>query len=182
VGEQFSFERPQGYENIGSYPAGPKLVRPQYAGYGRRTLAFIADVILPALFLKSLVGAPLIGPFMANIFFTWLIFNHGVMQGKTGQTIGKRMLGIELLRLEVDPSAPQHQYFIRPGVMRCLVRLGFHIVLDAPFLLIGFLLAYGHPYGQTWADRICHTVVMDDDRILIYSPQQFEEEVEDRWH
>lgn len=77
------------------------------------------------------------------------IWNRGVQQGGTGQSVGKRMLGIRLLR--EDTGRPM-------GAGMALARDLVHIV-DGVFYL-GYLWPLWDPKKQTFADKLLTTVVV----------------------
>jgi Mce-associated membrane protein len=88
-----------------------------------------------------------------------------VLQGTTGWTPGKLVLGIRVVREEEHRPA---------GLWRTSARWVLHL-LDA-ILLIGYLRPLWHPRRQTFADGIVHTVVVRElpdlprrPRIAVYS-------------
>ena len=81
--------------------------------------------------------------------FVFSIWNL-VLQGRTGQTIGKRTVGIRLVRL--DGVAP-------PGAWFSIGRSIVHI-LDALPCYLGFLWPLWDKRRQTFADKILNTVVV----------------------
>jgi uncharacterized RDD family membrane protein YckC len=74
-------------------------------------------------------------------------------EGSTGQTPGKRILGIRLLR-EADGSALGFGLAFGRRVLHCL---------DALPCCLGFLWPLWDENRQTWADKMVHTVVIRDD-------------------
>jgi uncharacterized RDD family membrane protein YckC len=75
-----------------------------------------------------------------------------IREGATGQTPGKKILGIRLLR-EQDGSAL--------GFGRAFGRRWLH-VLDSIPCGLGFLWPLWDAKNQTWADKMVHTVVIKD--------------------
>ena len=75
------------------------------------------------------------------------------LQGLTGQTPGRRVVGIQVVRAPADGPAGGP-----PGVLRSVVRCWAHL-LDA-ILLIGYLRPLWHPEGRTFADGLLGTVVV----------------------
>ncbi|MFJ2957243.1 RDD family protein [Streptomyces sp. NBC_00669] len=73
-------------------------------------------------------------------------------EGRTGQTPGKRIVGIRLLR-EADGSAL--------GFWRAFGRRILH-ALDSLPCCLGFLWPLWDEKHQTWADKMVHTVVIRD--------------------
>jgi uncharacterized RDD family membrane protein YckC len=85
--------------------------------------------------------------YIASIGFQ--IWNY-VRQGNTGQTIGKGVLNIRLVRLDgVEP----------PGVGLSIGRWFLHIV-DALPCYLGFLWPLWDDKRQTFSDKILNTVVV----------------------
>ena len=76
-----------------------------------------------------------------------------VLQGLTGQTPGRRVVGIQVVRAPADGPVGGP-----PGVLRSVVRCWAHL-LDA-ILLIGYLRPLWHPEGRTFADGLLGTVVV----------------------
>ncbi|WP_331760143.1 RDD family protein (plasmid) [Streptomyces sp. NBC_01471] len=91
---------------------------------------------------------------MALLLFGLLLMVAGavtmcVMEGRSGQTVGKRAVGIRLVRTQ----SPQPI-----GFGLSLGRRVLH-VLDT-IVCIGFLRPLWNPAHQTWADSIVSTVVI----------------------
>jgi uncharacterized RDD family membrane protein YckC len=84
----------------------------------------------------------------AFAFSLWQLYR----QGTTGQTIGKRVVGIRVIR-EADG-----QY---TGFGMAFVR-GLAHILDGLPCYIGFLWPLWDEKRQTFADKVCHTVVLKD--------------------
>lgn len=100
--------------------------------------ADVADSTVPWTSSPVLVGA-------------WLVLL--TVQGLTGQTPGRRVLGIEVVRVPGDGPAGGP-----PGVLRSIRRWLAHF-LDA-LLLIGYLRPLWHPERRTFADSLVGTVVV----------------------
>jgi uncharacterized RDD family membrane protein YckC len=114
------------------------------------TAIWVAGVIL-ALILGTVSDALgvffLIVGYIASIVFQ--IWNQ-VRQGQTGQTVGKKVLNIRLLRLDgVDP----------PGIGLSIGRWFLHIV-DALPCGLGYLWPLWDEKRQTFTDKILNTVVV----------------------
>lgn len=82
--------------------------------------------------------------------FVFGIWNQVFRQGRTGQSLGKQWVGIRLVR-ERDGEP------IGPGLT--FVRALAHILDALPFYL-GFFWPLWDPKRQTFADKVCHTVVL----------------------
>jgi uncharacterized RDD family membrane protein YckC len=84
-------------------------------------------------------------------FGLW-IYNYVIMQGNTGQTWGKRILSIRLVRM--SDGQP-----VGPGMS--FVRYIAHLA-DSFSLGIGYLFPLWDAHRQTFADKICSTLVLAD--------------------
>ena len=82
--------------------------------------------------------------------------NSALLQGHTGQSVGKRLTGQKVF----CPKITREEYFATdfPGVGRCTWRLFCHI-FDFMLILIGWIRPLFHPYRQTFADSLSHTYV-----------------------
>jgi uncharacterized RDD family membrane protein YckC len=108
------------------------------------TLILAAVISAVSEVLGVLVG--IAGYLGAFGFFFWQL----VVQGQTGQTIGKKQMGIKLLREQdgqvVGGGLSIGRYFV-------------HIVDSLPFYL-GYLWPLWDAKKQTFADKILQTVVV----------------------
>jgi uncharacterized RDD family membrane protein YckC len=138
-------------------PTGPPL-----ASWGQRVGAYLIDtligvgIVLAGLLLGVIGGAVsdalrvffLVAGYIAQIVF---LFWNLVRQGKTGQTIGKGVLNIRLVRLDgINP----------PGAGLSIGRAFLHIVDQIPCYL-GYLWPLWDDKRQTFADKILNTVVVN---------------------
>jgi uncharacterized RDD family membrane protein YckC len=96
----------------------------------------------------SSIALILIGALLSFVAGLWLCYR----EGKTGQTPGKRIVGIRLLR-EYDGSTL--------GFGLAFGRRLLH-VLDALPCYLGFLWPLWDDRNQTFADKMVHTVVIKD--------------------
>ena len=92
------------------------------------------------------------GPFFAVglVYAIGMGFFQLFKEGKTGQTIGKKVLGISLLR-EADGSTL--------GFGMAFVRKLAHF-LDSIACYLGWLWPLWDAKKQTFADKVCNTVVV----------------------
>jgi len=131
---------------------------PPYAHWGLRFLATLVDgLVLMVAYLPAVIGAAIGGDSASAIFglitivavigvIIWML----IQEGKTGQTIGKKALGIRLLR-EIDG---------RPlGVGMAFVRRLAHF-LDSMACYLGWLWPLWDSKKQTFADKVCSSVVV----------------------
>ncbi|MBO3094396.1 RDD family protein [Cellulomonas dongxiuzhuiae] len=142
---------------------------PELASWGRRVVAALLDgAVLGAVawfVAGGAIAAPSLQPTFAPVdpegaapwTSSWVVVAAWlamlVLQGLTGQTPGRRVLGIQVIRAPVDRPAGGP-----PGVLRSIGRWLAHLV-DA-FLLIGYLRPLWDPQRRTFADGIAGTLVV----------------------
>jgi uncharacterized RDD family membrane protein YckC len=78
------------------------------------------------------------------------LWNQVFRQGTTGQTIGKQVVGIRLIREQDGQPVGPGMAFIR----------GIAHILDSIPCDIGFLWPLWDAKNQTFADKVCNTVVV----------------------
>jgi uncharacterized RDD family membrane protein YckC len=164
----------QGYPQQGGYgqphpgqagygsPTHHPATGAEYAHWGLRVGSYLVDLAIPlvaALVLGFVLGFAASGdPTIAVILggIVWLgvlgfvIWNNGYRQGTTGQSIGKKVVGTKLVR------NADGQYV---GFGMSFLRQLAH-VLDGLPLYIGYLWPIWDPQKQTFADKVCDTVVV----------------------
>lgn len=142
----------QGYDQSG-YGA-----RPELAHWGLRLGATVVDMLVfVAIYVVMVIGLVVdVAAVRAAVVVLGLAALVGmaihqlIQEGRTGQTIGKKACGIRLLR-EQDG---------RPvGVGMAFVRRLAHF-LDSLPLYIGWLWPLWDSKKQTFADKVCSTVVV----------------------
>ena len=133
----------------------------QYAGWGSRVGGYIVDALIfagPGFLLYILAAAALNGSAGIAALLNFLGFIVGVagflwicyQEGTTGQSIGKRTVGIRLISEETGQPI---------GFGMAFVRKLAHI-LDSIPCDIGFLWPLWDDKSQTFADKVCKTVVV----------------------
>ncbi|MCW2829897.1 MAG: hypothetical protein JWP31_589 [Aeromicrobium sp.] len=145
--------------------AAPQQSSGPLAGWGSRVGASIIDAIptIAALvlfsvlfgesdasdsgFQLSLSGLPALVYFL--LAFGWFFFNWGYLQGRTGQTVGKKVLGITV-------GGATHRSPIGFGLS---IGRQFVHILDAIPCYLGFLWPLWDKANRTWADMILDTRV-----------------------
>jgi uncharacterized RDD family membrane protein YckC len=165
---------PGGWQPPGSEPPGQFQGHP-LAGWGPRAGAALIDAL--GLFYGPMIlgmliaavaggieqtptgseptdtGALFIGV-MATIAIALGIYNVCVRQGRTGQTFGKQLLGIRLVRMSDGQPV---------GVGLSLGRYLLHWADMLP-LYVGWLWPLWDARRQTFADKIARTVVLASPR------------------
>jgi uncharacterized RDD family membrane protein YckC len=144
-----SYDEDAGFDGVESLPAPPGVwVGPPLASWIQRVAAAFVDLAItvgPWIALGEL-GAPGQG------FLLFLVLSAGVqlLQGRTGQSPGKRLLRLRLLR-EADG---------RPlGFAGAYGRSWLHLV-DAMACFVGFFWPIWDGRRQTFADKIIESVVI----------------------
>lgn len=153
-GQQPGYGQP-GYGQQG-YGAG--YGQGQYAGWGSRVGAYLIDALIVGVPYGILygIGGAIGGVAGALFLFLGLVVAVGLllwlvhMEGTTGQTIGKKTLNIRLISEETG----QHI-----GFGMAFVRKIAHF-LDGVVCYIGYLWPLWDDKSQTFADKICKTVVV----------------------
>ena len=87
-------------------------------------------------------------------------FNNIYMQGTTGQSLGKRVVGTRVAA--AVKAADGSLLLVYPGIGRCLLRQCAHFV-DYIVVFIGFIRPLWQRWYRTWADSIAKTVVLSRD-------------------
>ena len=127
----------------------------RYAGFWIRFLAVILDSIaLQAFFvlISLILGVSIMSPPMEMTFFQSIfgIVYYVVLTVYGGQTLGKMILGIQVIRVDLQQNQWGH-IIIRefPGK-----------IVSALILLIGYLMAAFDPQKRALHDRMASTVVI----------------------
>ncbi|NAZ73834.1 hypothetical protein GTQ99_00115 [Kineococcus sp. T13] len=107
------------------------------------------------------IVANLIDPGNMILFWTTLIvwFNVAWMQGRTGQSIGKLIVGTRLTYPIVDPHLTSEAYMTFPGVARCTWRSWF-LIVDLFLLLVTFVKIGVNDHRKSFADTVAKTIVI----------------------
>lgn len=156
---------PQGYPQPGyPQPGVPQAAYgPPLASFGQRVGGFLIDTGLPLVGYYVLVGlAAFIGDLTVALviygvaflgLLGFVIWNSGYRQGTTGQSLGKKVLGIRLVG-----QATGRPVGFGPAVGR-----QFAHILDGLPLYIGYLWPLWDEQRQTFADKVCSTLVVRAD-------------------
>ena len=122
------------------------------AGIGQRVAAYLLDIVL--FFVTLIIG-----------YIIWSLFTF-----KRGQTPGKRLIGIRVIRTDGTPSLFGWT-FVREFLVKSLL---FEVAADAVTAgiasLIDLLWAFWDRDRQTLHDKIVKTLVVDDRAFLSQAP------------
>lgn len=154
---------PPGYnEPYGSpYGGGPVPGMPAYANWGQRVAAWLIDNLLGAVGISLLdasyydwsTGTRAACWVIAVVGVLWAVYN-AFLAGRTGQSTGKRLLGIRLARY-MDGQVVGPGY----GVLRLFMNAVFWAICIIPGVL-NYLWPLWDRKSQTWSDKIASSVVV----------------------
>jgi uncharacterized RDD family membrane protein YckC len=138
-----------GYGQAPSYGQAPGGGRPELASWGLRLGGYLIDVVILTVITVAVIL--LISQQVANLVQVVLYYGlFGYLTGTTGQTPGRKVVGITVLR-EQDGQVL--------GAGMGIVRNICHL-LDALPLLLGFFWPLWDKKNQTFADKIVKSVVV----------------------
>ncbi|HTE59475.1 MAG TPA: RDD family protein [Solirubrobacteraceae bacterium] len=123
------------------------------AGFWQRFGAYLIDLIIlvvPVVIVMLITNQNVAN--LASIVFTLAYFSY-FEGGPTGQTVGKRVLGIRVIDFKVGGPIGYGR-----GLLRTVARY-----LSGIILLLGYLWMLWDPEKQTWHDKIAGTVVVPVD-------------------
>ncbi|MCE3551255.1 RDD family protein [Pseudonocardia sp. RS11V-5] len=142
------------------HPPQPVPPRPDYASWGSRVGSTLVDGLIPgvvaSLGLLGLAVSNDLGVVLAIAGVCYLaafalaLWNTCYRQGRTGQSLGKQVMGTRLVRARDGGTL---------GFWATLARQLAH-VLDAAPLYLGYLWPLWDERRQTFADKVCDTVVV----------------------
>lgn len=163
-GQQAYGQPPVGQPPYGQAPYGQQPGYPApfagapYASWLQRVGAYLVDllVLVPA-YLIVLVGAATgggAGAFLTIVGYLAAIgiglWNYVFRQGATGKTIGKQTLGLTLIGERTGAPIGAGMTFVR----------GLAHILDSLACYLGYLWPLWDSKRQTFADKVCSTVVI----------------------
>jgi uncharacterized RDD family membrane protein YckC len=144
-------------------PATHSLVGPhEQAGFGLRFGALLFDLLimmilwmaatfaLSALSNKSIVSSNSMLAAVYAVAVLLYVLNFVFLAGRTGQSLGKRIIGIRIVRVDGGPLD------VRGAAYRHLV--GYF--LSAAGALLGFVWIVLDRKQQGWHDKLAHTYVV----------------------
>ncbi len=136
---------------------------PLLASYGQRVGGFLIDVGIPggllavvlilALATRNVVVIGLVYPGAALVGLAFLAWNSGYRQGRSGQSLGKSVLGTRLVSVSTGEPV---------GFGRAFARQVAHLLNGLP-LGLGYLWPLWDEQRQTFADKVCSTLVVQAD-------------------
>jgi uncharacterized RDD family membrane protein YckC len=110
---------------------------------------FIAGMLIVEFKLRPAPPPP--GAFLhAGALWTGLLLVYQFVGNLTGGTVGKRLMGLKVVRLDGRPL----------GLARSLARAAGYL-LSMPLCNLGFLTAFVHPYSRTLHDMLSGALVVE---------------------
>ena len=156
---------PMALGNMRVAPRGKLLVKDdandyiQLANLWWRAGAWVIDiVVITAPNWLGDFANPTTGYLLGAI--AW-IANLVVLTGLTGQSVGKRILGLQVARPYM--TADGRRYLAYPGIVVCLIRQIAHILDFLPFpgkIMVGCVRPLWQRRYRTLADSVVNTVVL----------------------
>jgi uncharacterized RDD family membrane protein YckC len=138
-----------GGDNVYGQPQQSQYAGAQLASWGRRVGGALLDGLIfgiPLLVIDLLIGSRAV----ADVLDILLGLVLGYLNGAQGQTPGKRIVGIKVVR-DADGALLGGGL----GIVRSIVH-----ILDAIPCLLGYLWPLWDNKNQTFADKIMSTVVL----------------------
>jgi uncharacterized RDD family membrane protein YckC len=154
---------PYGSAPYGSAPygTGQPPGMPPYAGWGQRVGAWLIDNIVAAIGISLAEaayydwgnGARVVAWVVLVAGVAWSLYN-AYLAGKTGQSTGKRTVGIRLARYaDGQVVGPAFAF------LRLFMNVVFWVICFIPGLL-NYLWPLWDQKSQTWSDKIASSVVV----------------------
>ncbi|MCC6743863.1 MAG: RDD family protein [Acidobacteria bacterium] len=132
------------------------------ADFGQRLGAFLFDlllfliVLMSATFLlssyseRSIVSSNAMLVAFYCVAFLLFGFNFILLAGRTGQTVGKRLVGIRIVKVDHAPA----------GYMSVVLRHVVGYLLSTVGFFLGFVWIVWDSRNQGWHDKIARTIVV----------------------
>ena len=130
---------------------------------GRRVLATLADGVVLGILLALMsmlfgsssaqggqVSASLHG-FSALVYFVVVFAYYILMEGYMGQTVGKMLLGIKVIREDNGEV---------PGIKSAAIRTVLRLIDGLFFYLVAFISVLASGKNQRLGDMVAHTLVV----------------------
>ncbi|MDT8914628.1 RDD family protein [Amycolatopsis sp. PS_44_ISF1] len=162
-GQPTAFGPPAPYGMPGSYgpPGG-------YANWGQRAGAYLIDIapLIAGMIVALLVtiastsAGTIVYLFALLGFLGWTVYNRWIAAGATGQSLGRRILGIRLIREDTGQPLGAGMAFVRDLAH----------VLDSAICYLGFLWPLWDDKSQTFSDKIIGTIVVPAEAAPVAAP------------
>ena len=144
-------------QNGNNYQVGTPAVVASYSGFWIRLVAFAIDlfiVAIPWVIIAEIVHYdPKDAPTVVKVIFSLSFYYYfGVSQAKHDGTLGKRLVGIRLVRDDFKSLSAAE------GIFRCMMHTVSALPLFAGYLLVGI-----HSQKKAFHDLIVKTIVVPKD-------------------
>jgi uncharacterized RDD family membrane protein YckC len=133
----------------------------QYAGIGRRFVASVIDGLivgiisavlsLPTTYMANQQSVQPMGLMLQILSYVLGAVYYVYFIGKSGQTLGKKAMGVKVVKLETGVHPDYVGAFLREVVGKILSSIVFGL---------GYLWAVWDDKKQTWHDKIAGTIVV----------------------
>jgi uncharacterized RDD family membrane protein YckC len=153
---------PGGRAHLYAPPTHSLLGAFEQAGFGLRYGALIFDFLImligimsftfmiTAVERRSVVGSNRDLLIVAGLTVFLFLINFVILAGSNGQTVGMRILGIRIIRIDGMPFT----------MGRAIIRHLAGYPLSMAFFFLGFLWILWDPRQQGWHDKLARTVVV----------------------
>jgi len=153
---------PGGRAHLYAPPTHSLLGAFEQAGFGLRYGALIFDFLImligimsftfliTAVERRSVVGSNRDLLIVAGLTVFLFLINFVILAGSNGQTVGMRILGIRIIRIDGRPFT----------MGRAMIRHLAGYPLSMAFFFLGFLWILWDPRQQGWHDKLARTVVV----------------------
>ncbi|ANP48991.1 putative RDD family membrane protein YckC [Streptomyces griseochromogenes] len=148
-----------GYPQQPGYPGYPQQggygMQPNYANWGQRVLSKLIDgalymvVYLPIAIIGEKAGVPILG-LISFVAMIGVIIWQVIQEGKTGQTVGKKVVGTRTLKEDTGQPLGGGMAFVRQLA---------HFLDGLPCYL-GYLWPAWDAKRQTFSDKVCGSIVI----------------------
>ncbi|MFG3290966.1 RDD family protein [Streptomyces sp. NPDC048179] len=150
----YGYPQQPGYPQQAGYGYPPQGygATPPYANWGQRVLGTLVDglvFLVPYILVIAGKDTPALVA-IGGIALLGLAIWQLIMEGRTGQTVGKKALGIRLVKEATGQPI---------GVGMAFVRRIAHF-LDSIACYLGWLWPAWDAKRQTFADKVCSTIVI----------------------
>jgi uncharacterized RDD family membrane protein YckC len=138
-----------GGDNVYGQPQQSQYAGAQLASWGRRVGGALLDALIfgvPLAIIDLIIGSQAV----SNILGFLLTLTLGYLNGALGQTPGKRIVGIKVVR-DADGALLGGGL----GIVRAICH-----ILDVISCLVGYLWPLWDNKNQTFADKVMSTVVL----------------------
>lgn len=133
----------------------PTQTQGQLSPWGKRVGNYAIDFIVPSIIINIVAalagGGSVVNLILNLVFLGFVIWNRWIQGGNTGQSIGRKLVGVKLISEQTGQPIGAGMAFVRDIA---------HF-LDSIACFVGWLFPLWDSKRQTFADKIVKTVVID---------------------